>query len=277
MKQNVAFPFQKCSAAEGEPADDEARALRVLVVLESLACAQHPQTLSQLTQRLRVPKATLMRLLGAMERAGFVTQLPPERGFVPGPRAVGLALQTLKSPPVLRECRAILGSVVAALGETCNLTALHGDQVLYIERVETHEPLRLQLSPGVHVPLHCTASGKLFLSAMNRLEQQRTLKYLPLTANTPRTISDPLLLEAELERVRSRGIGVDNEEFVRGMCAVAVPVREPAAAGGGDGSGRVVAAIACHAPTARKPLEALMRAAPVLERAAREMGSVLCE
>ncbi|MGN5480691.1 IclR family transcriptional regulator [Cupriavidus basilensis] len=127
--------------------------------------------------------------------------------------------------------------------------------------------------PGVHVPLHCTASGKLFLSAMNRLEQQQTLKYLPLTANTPRTISDPVLLEAELDRVRTRGIGVDNEEFVQGMCAVAVPVRQP---GTSNGQGRVIAAIACHAPTARKPLEALMRAAPVLESAARNMGEVLC-
>ncbi|NSX03682.1 IclR family transcriptional regulator [Cupriavidus gilardii] len=283
MKQNVQIPFQNRSAAEGaadpRAADEDARSLRVLMVLDALARAQHPQTLAQLSQRLHVPKTTLMRLLAAMERAGFVLQMPAERGFVPGPRAAGLALQTLRSPPLLRECRAILGRLVAALGETCNLTALDGDRVLYVERVETHEPLRLQLSPGIHVPLHCTASGKLFLSAMSRLERQQTLQRLVLTRNTPRTLADLSLLEAELDRLGARGIGVDNEEFVRGMTAVAVPVRELATEainGTAATSARpVLAAIACHAPTARVPLEGLLRAVPVLQEAAQQMARVL--
>ncbi len=286
MKQNVQIPFQNRSATDAADAggtagaaDEDARSLRVLMVLDALARAQHPQTLAQLSQRLHVPKTTLMRLLAAMERAGFVLQMPAERGFVPGPRAAGLALQTLRSPPVLRECRAILGRLVAALGETCNLTALDGDRVLYVERVETHEPLRLQLSPGIHVPLHCTASGKLFLSAMSRLERQQTLQRLVLTRNTPRTLADPSLLEAELDRLGARGIGVDNEEFVRGMTAVAVPVRElatDAVNGTAAASARpVLAAIACHAPTARVPLEGLLRAVPVLQEAAQQMGRIL--
>nr|WP_245179437.1 IclR family transcriptional regulator [Cupriavidus sp. LEh25] len=275
----------------GAPAagDDDARSLRALTVLASLARAQHPQTLSQLAQRLHVPKATLMRLLAAMERAGFVVRMPAERGFVPGPGASALALQTLRSPPVLRECRAILARLVANLGETCNLTALDGDRVLYVERVETHEPLRLQLSPGIHVPLHCTASGKLFLAAMSRLERRQMLGRLALTRNTPRTLSDLASLEAELDRLGTRAIGVDHEEFVRGMCAVAVPVLEPvpksgAGAGAGPGSEvgpkparrQVVAAIACHAPTARVSMDALLKAVPMLQGAADEMARVLC-
>ncbi|WP_376790684.1 IclR family transcriptional regulator [Cupriavidus sp. Agwp_2] len=261
------------AAAAGE---DDARSLRALTVLASLARAQHPQTLSQLSQRLHVPKATLMRLLAAMERAGFVVRMPAERGFVPGPGASALALQTLRSPPVLRECRAILARLVANLGETCNLTALDGDRVLYVERVETHEPLRLQLSPGIHVPLHCTASGKLFLAAMNRLERRQMLARLALTRNTPRTLSDLASLEAELDRLGTRAIGVDHEEFVRGMCAVAVPVREPGPEPSKPGQRQVVAAIACHAPTARVSMEALLKAVPLLQGAADEMARVLC-
>ncbi|MEM5427660.1 IclR family transcriptional regulator [Cupriavidus oxalaticus] len=304
MKQNVSIPFQNRSAAEAvsnssaatslatdasaaAAGDDDARSLRALTVLASLARAQHPQTLSQLAQRLHVPKATLMRLLAAMERAGFVVRMPAERGFVPGPGASALALQTLRSPPVLRECRAILARLVTNLGETCNLTALDGDRVLYVERVETHEPLRLQLSPGIHVPLHCTASGKLFLAAMSRLERRQMLGRLALTRNTPRTLSDLASLEAELDRLGTRAIGVDHEEFVRGMCAVAVPVLEPGPKSGtGTGPGsevrpkparrQVVAAIACHAPTARVSMDALLKAVPMLQGAADEMARILC-
>ncbi|MCV6903384.1 MAG: IclR family transcriptional regulator, partial [Achromobacter xylosoxidans] len=219
--------------------------------------------------RLDMPKSTLMRLLASMQRAGFVAATPTENGFVPGPQATALALATLRASAFTRACRAVLAQLVGKLGETCNLTAPDGDQVIYMERVETAEPLRLFFAVGSHVPMHCTASGKLFLASMNRLERGRVLARLPLTRNTPRTLTDPARLEDELERLATRGIGIDNEEFVRGMSAVAVPVR--------DAQDRVVAAVACHAPTARLLLDDLLRAVPVLQGAAQSMSAVLAE
>lgn len=268
--------FQNRSAASsgtrgtetGEPQDD-ARSLRVLRVLDYLARAQHPPTLAQLAQRLDMPKSTLTRLLAAMQRAGFAAATPTENGFVPGPQATALALSTLRASAFTRACRAVLAQLVGKLGETCNLTAPDGDQVVYMERVETAEPLRLFFAVGSHVPMHCTASGKLFLASMNRLERGHVLARLPLTRNTPRTFIDPARLEDELQRLAARGIGIDNEEFVRGMSAVAVPVR--------DAQDRVVAAVACHAPTARLMLDDLLRAVPVLQDTAQSMREVLAQ
>lgn len=276
MEQNMDLRFQNRSAASsrtpdaeaGEP-QDAARSLRALLVLDYLARAQHPPTLAQLAQRLDMPKSTLMRLLASMQRAGFVAATPTENGFVPGPQATALALATLRASAFTRACRAVLAQLVGKLGETCNLTAPDGDQVIYMERVETAEPLRLFFAVGSHVPMHCTASGKLFLASMNRLERGRVLARLPLTRNTPRTLTDPARLEDELDRLAARGIGIDNEEFVRGMSAVAVPVR--------DAQDRVVAAVACHAPTARLMLDDLLRAVPVLQGAAQSMSAVLAE
>lgn len=277
MEQNMQLRFQNRSAASDQTADgrpdegggqqEAARSLRALLVLDHLARAQHPPTLAQLAQRLDMPKTTLMRLLAAMQRAGYVAATPTENGFVPGPQATSLALATLRASAFTRACRAVLTKLVGTLGETCNLTAPDGDQVVYMERVETSEPLRLFFAVGSHVPMHCTASGKLFLASMNRLERSRVLARLPLTRNTPRTFTDPAKLEAELERLAMRGIGIDNEEFVRGMSAVAVPVR--------DGEDRVVAAVACHAPTARVMLDDLLRAVPVLQGAAQSLQEVL--
>lgn len=272
MEHNLDLRFQNRSAASasdaGEP-QEAARSLRALLVLDYLARAQHPPTLAQLAQRLDMPKTTLMRLLAAMQRAGFVAATPAEHGFVPGPQATALALATLRASAFTRACRAVLAQLVGKLGETCNLTAPDGDQVIYMERVETAEPLRLFFAVGSHVPMHCTASGKLFLASMSRLERGRVLARLPLTRNTPRTLTDPSRLEDELQRLSTRGIGIDNEEFVRGMSAVAVPVR--------DAQDRVVAAVACHAPTARLMLDDLLRAVPVLQGAAQSMTAVLAE
>lgn len=241
--------------------------MRPVIVLAQLAGAGQPMTLSQLSSRLNIPKATLLRLMEALRAARFVMHAPDERGYMPGPALAQLALSTLGNNSFTRACRAVLRGLVSALGETCNITALDGDRVLYIERVETAEPLRQQLQPGTHVPLHCTASGKLFLAQMPSAERRRLLASLPLPRMTPRTLTDRDLLNAELDRLAARGLGIDNEEFVRGMVAVAMPLRAA--------DGRTIAAVACHVPTARMSLSELMRAVPTLQEAAVRLEPLL--
>ncbi|WGS51653.1 IclR family transcriptional regulator [Paraburkholderia sp. D15] len=251
---------------------DDSRSLRALAVLEQLAAAGQPSSLSQLSLRLHIPKATLMRLIESLEAQGYVTHLPDsrgaDRGIALGPKAAQLALTTLANNTFGRACRSLLRSLVDALGETCNLTALDRDTVLYLERVETTEPLRLHLQPGTRVPLHCTASGKLFLSQMPAVERRQVLARLTLERKTQSTLTEMNLLEAELDRLSVRGVGIDNEELVRGMVAVAVPVR--------DTSGtHVLAALAIHAPTARASLGDLLKTVPRLKEAAQQLTPLL--
>ncbi|QBC33709.1 IclR family transcriptional regulator [Pandoraea sp. XY-2] len=234
--------------------------------------AGQPYTLSQLATRLSIPKATLMRLIEALEVCGYVSHVPDsrgsERGLSLGPRAARLALVTLANNNFTRAARSLLRALVDRVGETVNLTALDGDEILYIERVETNEPLRMQMHPGMRVPLHCTASGKLFLSQMPVAERRAVLSRLSLKRMTPRTITDVSLLEAELDRLAARGIGIDNEEFVRGMVAVGVPVRAL-------DDGHVRAVLAVHGPTARVTLEQLLALVPTLRETATALAPLL--
>lgn len=264
-------PNRKAAGRDARDVDDgpgdDIRRLRALTVLEHLTESPQPLTLAQLAHLMQAPKSTVMRLLRAMEVEGYVLHLPAERGFVAGTRATTLALRTLRGSNMRRECRAVLRNLVDKLGETCNLTVPDAGRVLYVERVETTEPLRMHLQPGTFVPMHCTASGKLFLASMSLLERRRLLANLTLTRHSPRTLIDPAVLEAELARNAKLGLGIDNEEFVRGMIAVAVPVL-------GEG-GKAVAAIACHAPTARVSLDDLMAKVPNMRIAAEVMRTVL--
>lgn len=253
--------------ADRDDSSEDVRRLRPLTILEHLTESQQPLTLAQLASLMGAPKSTVMRLLQAMETHGYVLHMPAERGFVPGPRSATLALQTLRTPNMRRGCRAVLRNLVAKLGESCNLTAPDAGRVLYVERVETHEPLRMHLQPGTWVPMHCTASGKLFLSSMSVLERRSILGHMPLNRYSPHTIVDRQELDSELDRIARRGLGIDNEEFVRGMIAVAVPVF-------GKGE-KPVAAIACHAPTARMSLDELMTSVSHLQLAADAMRLVL--
>jgi DNA-binding IclR family transcriptional regulator len=130
--------------------------------------------------------------------------------------------------------------------------------------VETRWPLRLSLEPGSRVPAHCTASGKLFLSHLPTESRERILATLPLPQSSPRTIVETNELRRELQRIAKRGYSTDNEEFVAGLVAVAVPVR--------DKKKHVFAAVACHAPVARVDLKKLVAEVPRLEAAAAKIA-----
>ncbi|WP_439861954.1 IclR family transcriptional regulator [Pseudomonas sp. MBLB4136] len=251
-------------ASAGDAGTGPDRSLRALLLLEIVATADGPLSLAQLSERLEAPKATLLRLLAALERLGYLLREVDEKTYLLGPRAGRLGLQLLRNEVVLQRHRLVLRALVRELGETCNLTALDGDQVIYVDRVETSEPLRLHVQPGTHVPLHCTASGKLFLAEMPAARRRGLLERLELRPLTDRSITEIDLLESELDRVQARGVGIDSEEFVRGMVAVAVPIR--------SAEGHCVAALACHAPTARKSLNELIDYVPQLQEAAAQLA-----
>ena len=80
-------------------------------------------------------------------------------------------------------------ALVREVGETCNFTTLDGAEVLYLDRVEAKWPLRLSLDVGSHVPLHCTASGKLFLATMPAAQRDALIDRLALPRMTPNTIT----------------------------------------------------------------------------------------
>lgn len=259
----MAKAFQNEAASDAGTANqtDDVRTLRVLRLIEHLASATQPLTLSQLALRLDVPKATMMRTLDHLQRHGYVLRTPFEGGgYVPGAAATRLALSSLRNNALIRGSRAILGRLVEITGETCNLVVPEGNKVMYVDRVETEEPLRLQLLPGTRAPMHCTASGKLFLSHLSLLEQHRLLTTMPLKKLTPKTITDPAALESELARIAKYDIGFDNEEFVLGMVAIAVPIYNLDRC--------IVAAIACHAPVARKSIVDLQEYVGIFKDAA---------
>jgi DNA-binding IclR family transcriptional regulator len=144
-----------------------------------------------------------------------------------------------------------------------------GSEMVYLDRVEAEWPLRTQLPIGTRVPLHCTASGKLYLSSLSATQQHRLVGALPLERHTPKTITDTKDLLAELERIRDNGIGTDDEEFIEGMTAVAVPLL--------DNKGRVVGTLACHAPSVRMNIEAALGHVPVLRQAAEMLSAERAE
>jgi len=242
--------------------------LRGLVVLEKVVQARRPTSASELMEELDLPKPTLNRILQQLEEEGLLQREPIHRRFVPGPRTQQLAQGVMSNRALGAPRHAILRALSEEIGETCNCTMLDGDRTVYFDRVEANWPHRIQLPVGSKLPLHCTASGKLFLAHMNTRQRRRLVSAAPLTRHTDRTITDVELLMAELKRIENDGVGVDNEEYLAGMVAVSVPVFNPA--------NEICFTVSVHAPTIRKPLDALRQYAPALRKAAAAMATTYC-
>ena len=260
---------KKLSLEAGRTRLERPMLLRSLKLLETVAGAGRSLSLSELASILEVPKPTIFRLSQRLEQGGYLVREPGKGGFTIGPRLLRLGLDAVRAGCTNPERRAILAALVASLGETCNFTILAGSEVLYLDRVDTGWPLRMQLEPGSRVPLHCTASGKLFLAHMPQDRRLRLVRNLELVPKTPSTITSIDGLEAECARILRDGYSVDDEEFLVGLIAVAVPVTAA--------SGAVVAAIACHAPRARLSLNQAINHIPVIREAAGKLGVTLPE
>jgi IclR family acetate operon transcriptional repressor len=214
-----------------------------------------------------MPQPTAHRIVGTLEKLGFVGREPGRRRIVEGKRLVGLGLDVLQAAAGSGTKHAILASLAKKTGESCNLGVVAGGHVVYIERVESQWPLGLRFEPGSRVPLHCTAIGKLMLAQMAAEVIDAHLANGGLARYTSTTITEPKRLRAELGRIRKQGYSIDNQEFMSGVVCLAVPVKGP--------KGEVCAGLAISAAQARLTLAGAKRYLPDLRAAAEKLGLAL--
>jgi IclR family acetate operon transcriptional repressor len=241
-------------------------ALRLIALLEVVASQDRPFTLQDLVDATGAPKPTLHRMLQQLEGAGLVQRSGDARHYGSGARLRRLAELLLLNDIHHGARHAVLRRLVDELGESCNLTALSGSEVLYLDRVETAAPLRFYLQPGSRVPVHGSASGKVFLAGMTPAQRRRLLAHAPLEACTPNTLTDFAALEREIRQVRRQGHAIDDQEFLPGLLCVAVAV--PSAAG------RSNLCVAVQAPAMRLPRDRAASVLPALRRAAQALARI---
>ncbi len=243
------------------------RSIRVLEVLDAVGAGEAALSAADIEAATGLPKATVHRLCNLLLDEGYLQRDLGGRGYESGARFTRIAMQTVASPGRRGERHAILERVVRDIGETCNITIPSATTMLYLDRVESSWPLRIQLPPGSNVPLHCTASGKLFLASLPKTRRERLIDSLMLDEHAPNTITDPAKLKVAIDEIARTDLGTDDEEFILGHVAIAVPVKGP--------NGRMLAALATHGPVMRMSLHIALTHTARLRDAADELARTL--
>lgn len=241
--------------------------LRTLLIMEIMGRHDKPLTATEINEDLGLPKQTVHRLCTTLENEGFLIREPNGKRLVPSARLKSIASGILYASRGDIACRKVLESVAGQINETVNLVIPEPEGMLYIDRVETDWPFRIQLPVGSHVPFHCTASGKVFLASLPPTRRRGMVRSFKLEQKTANTQSDPEKLLQELSKITRQGYSVDNEEFMEHMVAVAVPVVDP--------QGRYCASLAFHAPTQRLSLSDALEHREILLSGAKQLQEVM--
>ncbi|RMD95640.1 MAG: IclR family transcriptional regulator [Alphaproteobacteria bacterium] len=241
--------------------------LRTLLILEAVAAADNPPSAAELGRMVGLPKPSAHRLCARLEAEGFLVHTEAGGGYRAGRRARLLASALLHSSSLHVARHQVMQALAAEIGETVNFVVPEDGGMSYKDRVETNWAFRIQLPVGTHVPFHCTASGKAWMATLPPARRRRVVRSLRLEAMTPNTITEPAALLEELERTAARGYALDDEEFMEGMVAAAVAVRDP--------QGRYAASLAFHGPLQRVTLERAIALTPALHRAAERLTEVM--
>jgi IclR family pca regulon transcriptional regulator len=242
------------------PADYVQSLARGLAVVKAFD-AEHPElTLSDVARATGLPRAAARRFLLTLVDLGYVRT--DGRMFALRPRVLDLGYAYLSSLGLPEVAQPHLERLGAAVHESCSVSVLDGDEVVYVARVPTRRIMRVAISVGTRFPAYATSMGRVLLAGQSDDWITGYLASAKLRPLTSRTITDPAEMFTELYHVRRQGWALVNQELEDGLRSIAAPIH--------DRTGAVIAAANVSAPTSRGDVASIRRdlLPPLLEAVA---------
>ena len=240
---------------------------RGLRVLELFAKAEKGMPAAHVVRRSGLPVSTVHRFLANLESSGFL-QCDSNGTYHLGIACFSLGQAAIGQLDIRRLSVPYLQKLNQHTRETIHLTVRHGLSAVYVEKLDSPEPLRIYSRIGAAVPLYCTAVGKVMLAHMPSEEQAAILPQLELKRHTANTIGSSQELQNHLRKVQKNGYAWDLEENELHIRCIAAPIW--------DHTGAVNASLSITGPVVRMPVARLRQLAPLIQDAglaiSREMG-----
>jgi DNA-binding IclR family transcriptional regulator len=213
--------MQRDGTGPNYPIESVANALRLLLAFRERSAVG----VSEAARELGVARSTAHRLLAQLAHFEFVTQDARSKNYVAGPALFDLGRTVAVHDDVQAAAHAYLVSLVATFGETAHLCVMQGNDVLFLDGVESKKALRAGSRAGSLIPAHATSGGKVLLAALRDDAVRERYPNETLPAVTRRTLRTVSALIAELHEVRARGYAINNGESEAGLSAVSCIVR----------------------------------------------------
>ncbi len=219
--------------------------LKGLSVIEAFQTERQKLAISDVSRLTGFDRASCRRLLLTLVRAGYAEH--DGKFFRLTPLVLRLGFAYLHSAPLPNTVQPFLDQLSRDTEESCSASILEGDQIVYIARAAKYRVMSVNLNIGSRLPAYCSSMGRVLLAGLEATERRRLLEAADRTPRTRYTMVDVLDIEQEIERVRSDGYAIVDQELELGLRSVAIPVL--------NSKGEVMAAINIGAQAARVPLD----------------------
>ena len=223
-------------------------------ILDFLSQGKQSYSLREISDKLKIPKPTIHRILSTLCGLGCVIQDPVSKDYRLGFRLVELGQAVLDRIDLRKESESLLKKLADSVQETVHLASLVDGQIVYLDKVERMvNPLSLRMVSkiGMRNYAHSSALGKVLLAFLPKEECNTILTQKGLPRRTKNTIVDTKELKKHLILIKKRGYAIDNEENEDGIRCVAAPIR--------NYRGEVIAGISISGPAVRITEERINR------------------
>lgn len=239
---------------------------KALGILEIL-CEEGEKGVSELVKRVSLGKSNVHRLLATLNHLGYVEQDPATSKYFPSLKIYELGNAVINRTGLLPIVHAYLEELGKQFHETNNLAVLDRGEIIYIDKVESPESLRMDIKIGGRVPAYCTALGKVLLAYLGEPEIKKLMKSQKFIPRTKKTVTSLEELKRNFQQIQTQGYAIDDEELYEGVRCIAAPIR--------NYSGKVIAAISIAGPSVRMNHDKLVQLREPILNTAKEISKKL--
>ncbi|WP_252313090.1 IclR family transcriptional regulator [Sinobaca sp. H24] len=229
------------------------RALQMIAVIST-----HKEGIgvTGLAEKIGVTKSAAFKILTTLVEHGYAEQDRTTKKYKLGYKYLELSSLLLESMDIRTLARPFLQELEEETNEVIHLVVMDQEQMVYIDKLEGYETLRMHSKVGRRAPGHCTSAGKMILAHLSPEEVEHVLREQGMEPHTPYTITDKGVLLKELEAVRNRGYAVEEQENELGITCIAAPVF--------DNKKKITGAVSISGPSIRMSKERIQKISPLL-------------
>jgi len=239
---------------------------RILNILEEILLDPDSFTAKKISHKLNIPLATVYRHIETLCDERYLVAGNSKK-YIPGPKIRNIILQSLPYEPNFTLRRSYLRKLTEEIKETVSLSVPIGTKLVYFDRIEFHWPMQLNLEAGDHLPLHASASGKLYLSSIKKDDALEIFKNIKTPKTAKNTITEIDKFKKELNKINKQGYAFDDEEWFNGMVGISLPIT--------NFKNELCFCLSTHTAKSRKNIDDLKKIYPSMLSAAKNLKKAL--
>lgn len=220
---------------------------RAFTLLDTLSEYPEGIQITRLSEKVGLSKSTVHRLLATLINMNYVRKDPESEKYKLGYRIIYLSRNIINSIDVIPVAKPFLEALSEDVNETIHLCIEDMGEVMYVDKIESNQTIRMFSRVGSRAPMYCTGVGKVLLSGMAPEDYRNVIEKTEFISKTPHTITSKEQLNDVIELIRERGYGLDDIENEEGIRCIAAPII--------DSRGKVIASFSISGPTTRMTME----------------------